>query len=202
MNRRSPPKDSKRPGMASVQSLNALNSWGSLLGSWSRCAILRSWKLPMNLRRAARFWSAPPTCRGRFGAGSRGGSKAPEDWRRPKPRGPSVGSWGARTSGGRTRIGAMSPEGIPMNSKRSRIGQTPSLDVLNPWEGFSGSWVVSTILKSRLATMNRRLPIFVPGGTKIRTALENVGSWKGRAQQTAGWLPYDALLLHKSLPGT
>jgi hypothetical protein len=27
-----------------------------------------------------------------------------------------------------------------MDSKRSRIGQTPSLDALNPWEGFPGSW--------------------------------------------------------------
>ncbi len=59
MNRRSPPTDSKRPGMASVQSLNALNSWGFPPSSWPQCASARRRsRLSRNLRRAARFWTA------------------------------------------------------------------------------------------------------------------------------------------------
>ena len=68
-----------------------------------------------------------------------------------------------------------------MNSKRSGIRQKSSLGALNPWESFSGSWGASTSeVRTRIAAMNRRLRIFVPGGTKICTALENGGSWGAR----------------------
>ena len=53
-------------------------------GSCSPCGISESSRLPMNLRRSARLWTALPTRRERFGLGSRGGSKAPEDWRAPR----------------------------------------------------------------------------------------------------------------------
>jgi len=74
MNRGSSPRDSQRPEMISVESLNALNSWAFPLGSWSQCAISRSWKLSLNRRRAARSWTAPVLWR--FGFRSSGGSKS------------------------------------------------------------------------------------------------------------------------------
>src|SRR3972149_2068499 len=45
----------------------------------------------MTLRSAARFWTAPVLWR--FGLGSRGGSKAPEDWRTPRRWRADAGSW-------------------------------------------------------------------------------------------------------------
>ena len=48
------------------------------------------------------------------------------------------------------------------------------------WRAFGGSWGVSTSeVRTRIAAMNRRLRIFVPGGTKICTAVEIGGSWVG-----------------------
>jgi len=46
------------------------------------------------------------------------------------------------------------------------------------WRPFGGSWRDSiSEVRTRIAAMNRRLRIFVPGGTKICTALEHGGSW-------------------------
>jgi len=108
---------------------------------------------------------------------------------------PLGGSWKARTSGEPRHIGAMNllgREGVldcasplalsarPADPSQSARGLAQS----KTWREIVGSWKVSTSeVRTRIAAMNRRLPIFVPGGTKIRTALENGGSWVGRARR-------------------
>ena len=53
---------------------------------------------------------------------------------------PLQGSWRASTSNHRTRIGTMNRPQHPIDSKRSWIKGKQSLDALNPWVLFPGSW--------------------------------------------------------------